>query len=308
MSNPEIRFVANHDIDRKKWDRCIAQSSFGIAYAYSWYLDRICVNWDALISGDYLHIMPLPNKRKYGISYIYQPFFTQQLGVFSALPISEALTEQFINAIPAKFRLVDLNLNLENSISNSAISFRKNTTYHLSLNFNYEKLKSGYNTNTKRNIQKAEQSKLVVLNSGEINQFITFTKQNLAAKAPEVKEEHYADFQKIAEYALPNKLGEIKVVTNEQGNWISAVFFAKTNQKCIYLAASSTSEGIEKSAMFLLIDDFIRHNAGSNLILDFEGSNIQGVARFYAGFGGKPQTYLSVHINRLPWLLRILKK
>jgi hypothetical protein len=60
--------------------------------------------------------------------------------------------------------------------------------------------------------------------------------------------------------------------------------------------------------MFLLIDDFIRQNAESNLILDFEGSNIQGIARFYAGFGAEPQTYLSVRINRLPWLLRILKK
>ena len=48
MSNPEIKFVKNKDIDRTKWDRCINNSTSGIAYASSWYLDRICQHWDAL--------------------------------------------------------------------------------------------------------------------------------------------------------------------------------------------------------------------------------------------------------------------
>jgi hypothetical protein len=308
MSKPEIRFVANRDIDREKWDKCIAHSPFGIAYAYSWYLDRICDNWDALISGDYLYIMPLPSKYKFGISYIYQPFFTQQLGIFSTIPCEEALIGQFLNAIPSKFKLVNLNLNLGNSIPETAFNFRKNTTYHLSLNSRLDEIQSAYNTNTKRNIQKAIQNKLSVIISSDINRFIEFTKTNLQTKAPEVKNHHYSVFQDIIRFALRNKLGEIDLVVNEKNDWLSAVFFLKTNQTCIYLAASSNSEGIEKSAMFLLIDNFIRRNAGSKLTLDFEGSNIQGVARFYAGFGASPQTYLSVHINSLPWVLRLLKK
>jgi hypothetical protein len=89
---------------------------------------------------------------------------------------------------------------------------------------------------------------------------------------------------------------------------IASVFFVQSNQTVIYLAASSNPTGTEKSAMFLLIDTFIQNNAASNLILDFEGSNIPGVARFYAGFGGVPETYFSIHQNRLPKLLRIFKK
>jgi hypothetical protein len=89
---------------------------------------------------------------------------------------------------------------------------------------------------------------------------------------------------------------------------LASVFFVKTNQTSIYLAASSNQEGIEKSAMFLLIDTFIQKNAGSSMTFDFEGSNIPGVARFYAGFGAMPKTYFSIHQNRLPKLLHILKK
>ena len=74
------------------------------------------------------------------------------------------------------------------------------------------------------------------------------------------------------------------------------------------MAASSNQAGIEQSAMFLLVDTFIEKNAGKKQIFDFEGSNIPGVARFYAGFGATPETYYSVHQNRLPKLLQIFKK
>lgn len=308
MSNPEIRFVAHSEIDKRKWDSCIEQSPYGIAYAYSWYLDRICGNWDALISGDYLFIMPLVNNRKFGINYIYQPFFTQQLGVFSSQPTTEALVKQFIESIPEKFRLADLNLNLGNRTTNLQFNTQENSTYHLSLNSGFQEIQSSYNTNTKRNIQKANQNKLTVSNSEDADRFISFTQTNLASKAPEVKQIHYSAFREIIRYALENQLGEISVTTNEKDIWLSAVFFMKINRKCIYLAASSNQEGIEKSAMFLLVDHFIQKNAENNLTLDFEGSNIQGVARFYAGFGAKPQTYFSVHINRLRWFIRLLKK
>jgi hypothetical protein len=307
MSSPKIRLVQNKDIDRAKWDRCIACSPFGIAYAYSWYLDRICQYWDALIADDYLFVMPLVNNSKYGISYIYQPFFSQQLGIFSKLPVSETLTTQFLKAIPPQFRLADLNLNLGNVIRNSSFDVRENTTYHLSLKSGLHEIQSAYHTNTRRNIQRAIQNKLTVTITEDIDGFLVFTKSNLAKKAPEVKPKHYSAFKGIIRYALANKLGEINVVSNERGEWLSAVFFLKTNRTCIYLAASSNHEGTEKSAMFLLIDSFIQKNAGCDLILDFEGSNIQGVARFYAGFGASPQTYFAVHINRLPWPIRLLK-
>ena len=63
-------------------------------------------------------------------------------------------------------------------------------------------------------------------------------------------------------------------------NLVASVFFLTSNQKSIYLAATSNQTGIEQSAMFLLIDTFIQNNAGKKQILDFEGSNISGIARF----------------------------
>lgn len=308
MSSPEIKFVTSKDIDREKWDQCIANSPFGIVYAHSWYLDRICQKWDALIWGDYLYIMPLVNNRKYGLSFIYQPFFTKQLGVFSCLPTEPSIVDQFLDAIPKQFRLTDMNLNIGNVLKTSNFGFSHNTTYHLNLQQEISMIRTAYNSNTKRNIQKAIQNKISISPVRDIDRFLKFTKDNLKEKSPEIKQKQYRSLQKVIIYALEHQFGEIYGAWDSENNLVASVFFVTSNQKSIYLAASSNQDGIEQSAMFLLVDTFIEKNANKNQILDFEGSNIQGVARFYAGFGAPPETYYSVHQNRLPGLLRIFKK
>lgn len=308
MSNPEIRFFSNKDIDRERWDKCITQSSFGIAYAFSWYLNRICPKWDALIGGDYQYVMPLVNNRKYGIRYIYQPFFTQQLGIFSGQPIDAVVLNSFFDAIPRHFRLIDMNLNLGNAFSPTNINLKENTTYHLNLQPTIDEIRSNYNSNTRRNIQKAKANQVSVSRFPDVDFFIDFTRKNLLEKSPEIKNNHYSALQDVITYAVNNGYGEIYAAQNAENQILAAVFFLKTNRSCIYLAATSNQEGIDKSAMFLLIDTFNENNSENNLVLDFEGSNIPGIARFYAGFGASPQTYFSVHQNRLPAILKAFKK
>ena len=43
--------------------------------------------------------------------------------------------------------------------------------------------------------------------------------------------------------------------------------------------------------MTFLIDWYIKKNSHSDRTLDFEGSNILGVRRFYMGFGAKEHPY-----------------
>jgi len=308
MINPEIRFVENSDIDHERWDQCVANSPFGIVYAYSWYLDRICPHWDALVWGNYLYIMPLVNNSKLGIRYVYQPFFTQQLGVFSNFLPEPDIVNQFLHAIPERFRLTDMNLNLGNTPTISSFKISQNTTFHLELHQSLTGIRSLYNANTRRNIQKAVQNKVFISQVYDIPMFLKFTQINLKDKSPEVKSKHYQALQKVISYALYTQLGEIYGAFDSGNNLIAAVFFVGSNQKVIYLAASSNTRGTEQSAMFLLIDTFIQNNIGKNLMLDFEGSNIPGVARFYSGFGALPQRYYSVHQNKLPNLLRLIKK
>ena len=78
-----IQHLKHDQIDKWKWDETIKHSFNGTIYAYSWYLDIVCPGWEALIKNDHEYVMPLTAGKKYGVDYIYPPFFSQQLGIFS---------------------------------------------------------------------------------------------------------------------------------------------------------------------------------------------------------------------------------
>lgn len=308
MSKQDIQYLSNTDIDYQKWDQCIAHSPNGNVYAYSWYLDRICDYWDALILGDYLYVMPLVHRKKFGISYIYQPIFSQQLGIFSVFPSEPEIVNQFLHAIPGKFKLVEMNLNTQNRPEAKSFQRKKRTTHHLELRLPVEEIRKNFHTNTLRNIRKAGKSQLYVSPLYSPDEFICFTNRNLQSKSPEIKEPHYESLKKIIRYAQSHHQGEMCGVYDERNQLVAAAVFVYANRQVIYLAASSTTDGTEKKAMFLLLDSFIERHAGQDLTLDFEGSDIPGVARFYQGFGAKPVSYFAVRRNTLPWYVKLFKK
>ena len=59
--------------------------------------------------------------------------------------------------------------------------------------------------------------------------------------------------------------------------------------------------------MFLLIDTVIRNYAGTRFTLDFEGSEIEGVRRFYEGFGAVGTPYYFFKRNLLSAIRGFLK-
>ena len=106
-----IKHVTHNELDKIKWDNCIDHANNTLIYAYSWFLDVVSPNWEALVYNDYEAVMPLTHKRKFLINYLYQPFFTQQLGVFSRFENQAELTRSFLVSIPTKFKYIDVNLN-----------------------------------------------------------------------------------------------------------------------------------------------------------------------------------------------------
>ena len=52
--------------------------------------------------------------------------------------------------------------------------------------------------------------------------------------------------------------------------------------------------------MTFMIDKVIQSFSGQQVMLDFEGSDDDNLARFYLGFGGMEVKYPSYSFNRLP--------
>jgi lipid II:glycine glycyltransferase (peptidoglycan interpeptide bridge formation enzyme) len=253
--------------------------------------------------------MPLTHKKKFGIKFLAQPLFTQQLGVFSTRSITNEIVKSFIDAIPTYFRYIVINLNKYNQLSPLPTNHKINHNFELDLIFSHEKLFHKYSENTQRNIAKAKQGGLSVKsNTCSVNDFINLVKNNVKLKKENLPQEKYNDISKIINFSLQGHFGEIISVYSKENKLLAAVFFIFSHKKAIYLFAASTEEGKKSRAMFLLIDEFIIKYSEKNLILDFEGSNIEGLARFYHGFGATDCEYITIRQNRLPFPLKFLKK
>lgn len=304
MSNPEIRFVKNMDIDQAKWDRCVSCSPISLIYVQSWYLDLTAPNWDALIWGDYIYVMPLIIKRKYGICYLTQPIFAQQHGIFpEAGPTVQNI---FLNYILDTFKFITINLNSYHSEpfpDGFEVSARKNFILNLSPSFN--ELISNYSKHTRRQIRKAETNKVSVIKGLQSNEYIKLKNLATIDKRPKPTMQ---TLKQLINYGYSHGNGTIYAAYSQTNTLCAAAFFLFSGQRTIYLNAVSTDEGKDTSAMYKIVDQFIHEHAGSSLILDFEGSSIPGIARFYQGFGSELEQYYCLKMNRLPIPFRWLKK
>ena len=103
-----IQFIKRDKIDEQKWNEAIAQSVNSLPYAYSWYLDAVAENWAALVLDDYKTVMPLVWLRKLGIKCLYQPYYCQQLGVFST-QLNEKTIANFLDYAIKIFLYININ-------------------------------------------------------------------------------------------------------------------------------------------------------------------------------------------------------
>ncbi len=141
MDHSDIKYLRRSEIETDKWNNCIERSSNGLVYAHSGYLDALATNWDALMLNDYAAVMPLCWRRKFGVYYLYQPAFIQQLGVFNSVAGND-LTDQFLASIPLHFKYWDIQLNHLNHPKLIQPVSRKN--YLLSLHLPYGEMKNFY--------------------------------------------------------------------------------------------------------------------------------------------------------------------
>ncbi len=303
-----IQYLSNQNIDRRKWDETIARSFNGIVYAYSWYLDIVSPGWDALVKDDYKSVMPLTWRKKYSVRYLYQPFFTQQLGVFSAEKSDADLVQNFLDAIPAQFQFIEINLNTFNLSNLSISSIKKNLTHELDLIESYETIAKNYSDNLKRNLKKAQNNKLQTVFVNQPEPVIKIFRKNRGAEISSLKERDYRTLTALMHQAIQKGKAQVMNVMNEHNELCAGAFFIESNNKVIFLFSGLSEEGKSLNAMPFLIDSFIKQNSGKNITLDFEGSNDVNLARFYKSFGSKECVYPQLKINRLPFPVNMLKR
>jgi len=301
-----LQYLQRTQIDTRKWDRCIARAANGLLYAHSFYLDGMADNWDALVLGDYEAVMPLTWRRKFGILYLYQPFLTASLGVFSANPIDAALIETFISHIPRKFRLIDIDLNTgNNALRSGQITPRKN--YELALDGSYEQLQLQYNRHARRKLKKAQEAGLQLVEGIAVESIVDLS-YRMMEERDVVARADYDRFVKLYKNIQPQvEACNTMAALDARGSVIASNINIVHNKRIYSLLAGNTPEANECGGFYFVLDQLIKKYAGSGYILDFEGSDIPGIAFLFECLGAGLTWYPHLIVNRLPPVLRTLK-
>lgn len=302
----DIQYLKRSEIDVVKWDQAIDKASNGLVYAYSFYLDCMANQWDALVFNDYEAVMPLTWNRKYGISYLYQPFLTAQLGLFGNA-ISDKLLKAFLESIPSKFRYWDIYLNHKNVFALQGYRLYQRSNYVLNLNNSYQDLSASYRENITRNIKKAEQAGCKPGKGFGEERVISLAIQQMRSYSNESKEnvDRFRSLYKI----LHNRQQAITYgIFSAKDELLASCIFFFSHNRAYYILVGNDPNGRTIGASHALVDAFIKDHAGKNMLLDFEGSDMRNLAFFYSSFGAVEEKFAGLKLNKLPFYLKWLKK
>lgn len=310
-----IRFVKHNDINPEKWNATLQTSQFRTIFCSYNILDELTRggHWNALILDDYQYIMPLPKRSKLGVSYIYTPFFLPQMGIFSAHPITSEIVAEFIQAIPKKYKQVDALLNISNDISNLNTHTLTLISHQLDLNTSREELFSHYAQNTQRNIKSAQKQNLIFETQNvKICEIIDLFVQNKGKEnIVHFKADDYKTLEIVAEQLLKMERLDVVGTRNATGQLIAGTLFVKDFDRIWFWFSGRDNQFSKEKPMFFLLDEYIKTQAGKPMLLDFNGSTNENVARLYKGFGGQPYDIHMLNFSQdscLHALLNIYRK
>ncbi|MEJ8804522.1 GNAT family N-acetyltransferase [Pontibacter sp. H249] len=306
-----LRYLPHNEINEKNWNDCVKASTQSIIYAFSWYLNAVCKRWDAVVEMDeqgmYTSVFPLPLGRRFGQLGVLQPYFTQQLGLFTTPQSKYKSIADYLPLIPQKYKSIYLQLNTantENALHNpQRLLAKERVTYHLQLQQSYPELYSRYSTNQKRNIRKAEKAGVAVCELKDIKTLISLFKSTKGKELTEVKEKHYRMLANLFATLEQRGFADLVQATAADGEVLAAALLAHQPDKIIFLFGASSDAGKKYGAMAFLLDSITKKYSATSRILDFEGSMEPTVAKFYANFGATPVTYVSLSRQHTPWYL-----
>jgi len=307
-----INYLEHNDIVKKKWDDCIQHSVNERIYGYSWYLNIVAPEWSALVLDDYHAVFPIIQNKKMGINYVYQPHFTQQLGLFTPLLLTPQLVEDFLKKLFELFPFVQINLNAHNKLPSSFSHHQMRYNYELDLISPYEHLKQAYSKNTKRNLKKAQKAGFTIFKNLKPELVGEMFKRNKGNALKVYSDDDYHILNRLIYQAIEKGKAEVWGSFSIHNTLVASAVFVRDQKRFTFLFSGNTEEGKENGAMFYLIDAFIEAHAETKMILDFEGSMDSNLARFYSSFGAQLIKYPHIYRNKLPfyinWPLQIKNK
>lgn len=285
----KIQKIKRKDLDLKKYSNAIQTALNYRIYAEYWYLDTVTNGkWECLVYGDYEAIMPIPLQTKFGFKFVIQPLFCQQLGVFYKQKISKELFKEFENRLH-KYRVRVYSFNEEN-VESFQPEGDDRVNYLLNLNRPYEEIFEGFEKDRKKDIRRNQKLNFSFSEELQTDKFFELLKteyENLAVRLD------LKMMRNLIEILEKNNSLLFFSLINPESRLTSICMFAKSGNRLITLFSARDKAIEAKGANPFLRNYVIEKFSQTEMIIDFEGSMIPGIAGFNRSFGAKPNIYRS---------------
>lgn len=299
----DIRHLCREEIDSSRWNSCIQNAENGLIYARTFYLDAMAAHWNGLVLGDYEAVMPLTWNKKYGFAYLYQPAFTAQLGIFFNNDPGKLLANLFITCAKKYFPFCEIHLNYANIIPDAGLK----ANYVMDLEKPYDLLRLGYKKRLLENLGEAGSYALHYLAGSDFRETIQLFKNLYGHRLSHTRQSDYDHFEKLCGELDSRNMIFIRQVREDSGELLNSSIFFQDDHRIYNIMSVSPATGRVKRAHFYLLDQLIAEFATKKLLLDFEGSDVPGIAEFYRKFGSHDQPYPFLRYNNLPFPFRLFK-
>lgn len=287
-----IRLVKKKQLDEEKYNHCISNSFESRIFAYSWYLDAVTDSWEVLVYKDYHAVMPLPFRIKYGIKYVYPPFWVLELGMFSQS--DEISINEFISVLSKNYRFVELKLNTKNFVDDFSKRYQTKELQYLYLNTDYPSIYKNYKKDKKKALKRAKESKLLENWNDSPEKLIDLFKKNIGSRISKLVDKDYEVLLDLMKGCLKRKTGELLTIYCESNEIIGAGFFLKNNGRITILVSATDNSQREKGINTFLIDRAIYKYHLDYNTFHFGGSSIKSIATYFKSFGSETENYLFV--------------
>ena len=305
-----LRLLRFRHLDLARWDAClVAAEPPALPYAQAWWLAATAGRWAAVVelgpAGEYRSLLPLPWHWRPRGRVVYQPPFTQQLGLVltpasqyrdlaAYLVLAQELSTSFYQQLPLRA--------LAPLLAGWAAAQRP--TYHLDLSLSHDQLQAAYAPDYRRRLRRnAEAAQPLAVTSGtNLDELISLFTSYKTTAATGLRQRHYAALQRLWVAARQRGAAELRQVRHPAtGELLAGALFITHAGGVIYLFAAASVAGRAASAPLLLLDDALRRHASRPAqVFDFEGGSRPEIGRFFANFGARPVPYLTLSYSRRP--------
>jgi len=300
-----FKYIKHGDIDFERWDACVSSVQSPQPYGFSWYLNWLVPSWDAVVYGDYEVVLPIFPQQKKSFTFTTRPFGTQSTGPFSKIQLTAQWTEEIIAAAMSHLKYGEFFLAPGTPMPDH-FTAKSLSNYSLETSDCYDALYQGYSKQNKRNIKKANEIELHWAEWSNIDEAISLWKNNTQAQTS-ITDANLDRLKKLLEFCNYQKKGTLYAVRDEYNQLIGAHFWIIVEGRSTLLLNATNDYGKANGVSAWLIDQHIRTVASTAHTIDFEGSSLKGLARFYRGFGATDHPFFMHIENRLPLWARPFK-